>query len=151
MTKNNFDKNKNEKNTYPLNLNEEWVVLHADIEKYERFSLLIKLTNLLVLIISFATQLPMMFVLLISGLIWLQDGIWKTFQFRMNERILVLENDINNTFIGSTEKPQFQFYSEWEKNPKSFSALISEYLRNSLRPTVAYPHVIIIMILLVVL
>ncbi len=82
-------------------------------------------------------------MVLILAVLWLQDGIWKTVQSRIETRLLQVENYIAE----GSEESAFQFNSEYQKSSLSGASLILEYVRQSIRPTVAFPHVVLILIL----
>ena len=85
------------------------------------------------------------FILLILAVLWLQDAIWKTFQSRIEQRLLQIENYISE----ESEESVFQFNREYHNTRLSGLSLIKEYVRQSIRPTVAFPHIVLILILLV--
>ena len=122
-------------------LENEWKILHSDIERYERHSLYIKLTAVLVSLITIVMNVNVIFSVLLILVLWLQDGIWKTFQSRLLVRIIILEAQIKE----STDPTDgFQLYSQWEAQRQGVAGLIKEYVRNSLKPTVSYPYVVLI-------
>jgi len=117
---------------------QEWSILHNDIEKYERLSLKIKLFTVLICVLCVAYNIDVVFSMILISILWLQEGIWKTFQKRMELRIIFIEQQLKN----ETEKA-FQFYSQWEDNRAGIVGLVKEYIINSLKPTVAYPYVLL--------
>jgi len=123
----------------------EWAIIHSDIEKYERFSLIIKLFTVLIFILSKAIAIETLLAISLILVLWLQDGIWKTFQKRLESRILIIEDNIENNH--NDKGTAFQLYSKWQTNRSSSLALIKEYLFNSLKPTVAYPYIALISLL----
>lgn len=123
----------------------EWCLLQNQFDSYEKNSLYIKLLSIVVLLsaeISGAIDISMVFILVI---LWLQDAIWKTFQSRIEPRLLQIEKYIS---VDSNESV-CQFNSEYQKIRLSGLALIIEYAGQSVRPTVAFPHVVLILFLLV--
>ena len=130
-------------------LSQEWMVLHNDIEKYERYSLLIKLASLFIVLFAFAFDISAIIAVLLIAIIWLQDGIWKTFQSRMSDRILLVERYIKQQANDDRDEIGFQYYSDWEKTPRTTSILVKEYMKNALRPTVAYPHAFFLLMVLI--
>lgn len=127
--------------TSPDNLlSQEWQILHQDHEKYDRYGLLIKLTALLAALLSLGLKIELWLALIFIMLPWLQEGIWRTVQARTSDRILAIERLLNK----SGDQPAMQFYSNWEAGRPDTVGLIKEYLRNSVRPTVAYPYVILL-------
>jgi len=125
----------------------EWIVLHGDIEKYERFSLVIKLLSVMLSVFSIAFIANGWVTVVFILVLWLQDGIWKTFQKRLETRIVFIEQKLKNesdkSFTG------FQLYSQWENKRQGVVGLIKEYLLNSVKPTVAYPYACLVLLVLV--
>ena len=132
------------------NLSIEWRTLHNDVEKYEQFSLLIKLFSvglcLLCIALSIDDYLSLMFILTL----WFQEGIWKTYQARSGERLLAIEAALKNPQKEGADASisPFSFYSTWEMQKPGTVKLIIEYISNALRPTVMYPYVALITIYL---
>ncbi len=124
-------------------LNEEWQILHQDYERYDRYSLLIKLTAILSSLIVIGLTIHLWVALIFILVLWLQEGIWRTVQARTSERLLALEQLIKR----DEQKAALQFYSDWEATQHGTSGLIKEYMRNALRPTVAYPYIVLLAIL----
>jgi len=124
----------------------EWAIIHNDIEKYQRFSLIIKLFSILICTLSITTSINPFVTIFIILILWLQDGIWKTFQQRLESRILIIESNIKN----KTDNNSFQLYSEWQENRSGAIKLVTEYMFNSLKPTVAYPYIVLISLLLAI-
>jgi len=121
---------------------QEWAIIHSDIEKYEHLSLIIKLFSLLIFTLSLAFSIETLATIFILLILWLEEAIWKTFQQRLESRALFIEQQIKR----ETDKnnTSFQLYSEWKNNRLGSVYLIKEYLSNSIRPTVAYPYVLMI-------
>lgn len=119
----------------------EWAILHGDIEQYERFSLGIKLVAVLVGLLANAYLVDARFTVVLLLVLWLQDGIWKTFQHRLQTRIGFVEQTLRNEG-GAT----FQLYSQWEAVRPGIAGLLKEYLSSAARPTVAYPYVILVLL-----
>ena len=127
-------------------LNEEWQTLHQDYERYDRYSLLIKLAAILSSLIVIGLTIHLWVALIFILVLWLQKGIWRTVQARTSERLLVLEQLIKR----DEQKAAMQFYSDWEATRHGTSGLIKEYMRNALRPTVAYPYIVLLAILVTI-
>ena len=128
-------------------LQQEWAVLHPDIERYERLSLLIKLVSVAIGFLGIVYFANAFFTALFISILWLQDAIWKTFQKRLESRIVFIEQALANQ---QSDKEAFQFYSEWQQNRLGVSGLIKEYLASALKPTVAYPYMILLGIIAIV-
>ena len=124
---------------------QEWTTLHKDYEKYEQFALVIKLICVLVCVVCLAVFIDTIYSIVLILTLWLQEGVWKTYQARIGARILVIEKQMLDSSNSDTPNP-FQFYSQWEKNRPGMFGLIREYMRNSFRPTVVYPYKVLIVI-----
>lgn len=123
----------------------EWRLLQDQFDSYEKHSLYIKLLSVIVLLIVEMSDAISFFAVLLLLVLWLQDAIWKTFQSRIEVRLLQVEKYISE----ESGKSAFQFNSEFHKVRLRGLSLINEYIRQSIRPTVAFPHVVLILILLV--
>ena len=121
----------------------EWTLLQEQCFGYERHSLAIKLvaTSLvaLSLLMPFDIQWP---VCVIVGILWLQDAIWKTFHSRIETRIILVEEALAD--VPSTQsRPAFQLHTQFRAARRKGGAL-GQYLRQGVRPTVAYPYIVLI-------
>jgi len=126
----------------------EWSLLQNQFDSYEKYSLLIKLSSIGILSAAYFTNHLSIFVLLLLFILWLQDAIWKTFQARIDARLLQLENYLSNEHaLENRDGIVFQFNSLYAQNRPGNVGLLKEYLRQSLRPTVAFPHIVLVAIL----
>ena len=127
----------------------EWCLLQNQFDSYEKFGLLIKLASVFVLSSAMLVDRagPMAACILI--VLWLQDAIWKTFQSRIETRLLRLEVLLAGDSAPATGNHQpYQFNSEFIQSRVGAIGLVLEYLRQALRPTVAFPHVVLIAIVI---
>lgn len=122
-------------------LGHEWLALQGQFERYEGHALLIKLFAAGLCGVSIWTiqNTPMLLTLLL--VLWLQEGILRTVQNRLGERIVRLEQAC--TPSGNNAVTPFQLHSDWQKARPGAMGLVREYARNALRPTVAFPYVIL--------
>lgn len=121
-------------------LQAEWQVLQSQFDSYEKFSLIIKLVAICTFAAFAITQgSPVLFALTFA-MLWLQDAIWKTFQTRIEDRILAIEAALAT----STEIAPFQFNREFAAQRPGLVGLVFEYSKAAFKPTVAFPHVVII-------
>lgn len=130
----------------------EWNILHHDHESYERCSLLIKLVAIIVCCTNVAFNIPFVVSTLLILTLWLQEAIWKTFQSRLTSRLLLIEQNIGHStsvMSESVENRAFQLYSCWHGQRSGAKELVAEYITNSLRPTIMFPYVILILINLI--
>ncbi|MCW8875560.1 MAG: hypothetical protein OQJ89_03000 [Kangiellaceae bacterium] len=124
----------------------EWCLLQNQFDSYEKHSLYIKLVSILALVATVISDAAGVSVVLILLVLWLQDAIWKTFQSRIEMRLLQLEKSIMEENSGDA----FQFNSHFQSIRPGGLSLIGEYLNQSIRPTVAFPHIALIVISLVI-
>ena len=122
----------------------EWTTLHAEHERYDQYALLIKLVTVVVAVILLGLQIALPIALVIIAVLWLQEGIWRTVQARAAQRIMVLEKAISQ----HDQQLAFQFYSNWQASRPGTVGMVKEYIANAVRPTVAYPYAILLMIVL---
>ena len=121
-------------------LQQEWRALHQSDEQSEALALLIKLLAVVLCIAGWVLALNSYLLVWLLAVLWLQEGIWKTFQSRTQQRLLDLELAIS----GQGDATAFQFYHAWRQQRPAALALVGQYVRNALRPTVAYPYVLLI-------
>ena len=125
-------------------LGQEWRTLQHNHEHYERSALLIKLTCLVLTTASLAFGLPLGWIAITIGLCWLQEGIYKTFQSRLSDRLLRIE-----VLLRQPELPRaaMQLHSEWLTGRPGSLALVIGYVASAGRPTVAFPYLPILLLL----
>ena len=127
-------------------LSTEWCLLQNQFDSYEKYSLVIKLAAIIIAaalgIADYNAVVAAAFLLVL----WGQDAIWKTFQSRIEMRLLLIEQAI----AGEQNQQQhaFQFNSHYQAGSNSGLALILEYCRQAVRPTIAFPHVLLILLVL---
>lgn len=129
----------------PASLQQEWGLLHKDHEHYDRNALYIKLAAIICCLLSLAYQLPLLLGVWFVLTLWLQEGIWRTFQSRIADRLLLVEKGLKT----GEDVLAFQLYSHWEKDRPSTMGLIKSYISNSARPTVAFPYIVLLCIELI--
>lgn len=120
----------------------EWVTLQNQYDAFEKLSLAIKLLAvLLACLFSIALIHPEVIVVL-NSILWVQDAIWKTLQSRFSERLL----DIESCLSSSESDGSIQFNTAWEAKPRGIVLLVSEYLRHLVKPTVVFPHLVLVLL-----
>lgn len=125
----------------------EWMLMQKQFDNYENCSLGIKLLCVLVVVGCYLAGLLGWLTLIFVMVLWLQDAIWKTFQSRIEQRLLALELSLSRE-TNTAELEAFQFNREFQRNSSSSSGLIQEYLAQAIRPTVAYPYVVLVLVCL---
>jgi hypothetical protein len=128
-------------------LGHEWITLQNNHEQYERCSLLIKLGSMALLLACIAMQLDAPATCLLLLIMWVQEGIFRTSQSRLGARILriegLLRQAVPETSFG------YQLHSEWQASRPGFRGLLAEYGKSMAQPTVAFPHIVLILIVIV--
>lgn len=132
----------------------EWDLLQNQFDSYEKYSLVIKLVNISILTAGYISNNVSFFIALLLVVVWMQDAIWKTFQSRIENRLLYIEgcllddndSDDNIEENNVADKRAYQFNSEYKNNRQGTAELIREYLEQALRPTIAYPHVVLLIL-----
>ncbi|MFK7795355.1 MAG: hypothetical protein AB8B89_08405 [Gammaproteobacteria bacterium] len=120
----------------------EWSVLQNQSDSYEKYSLIIKLINIGLVGVAYITGSMGIFVLCMLLVLWMQDAIWKTYQSRIEYRLLQIEGYL----LSDVNEKAYQLNSDYQKNRPGSIALIGEYLRQAIRPTVAFPHAVLVFI-----
>jgi cell division protein FtsL len=130
-------------------LKKEWLLQQAETDRYEKCALGIKLFTVAIVALLLISQPLLMFswavlIVLVVGLLWLTEGVWKTYQARIDQRLLQLEQALEQEQTAQAFYYQLQF-----ERSREGRSLVSEYLKNSLRPTVAYLYVSLMAITLI--
>ena len=128
-------------------LQQEWRTLQDNHERYEGASLWIKLVAVVLVGAGVAVELEWWFLGLLVLVLWLQEGIFKTCQSRLGERLLQLEGLMHQDVPppGSA----FLLHTDWLARRGGTMGLLGEYATSAARPTVAFPYAVLLLILLV--
>lgn len=127
-------------------LNTEWCLLQTQYDSYEKHSLYIKLITVVLFSTAYLLNMFSFFFALIIAVLWLQDAIWKTFQSRIEPRLLTLESAIAHE---DADERAFQFNSQYQANSRTGAALINEYLQQAIKPTIAFPYAALLLMVFV--
>jgi hypothetical protein len=125
-------------------LGQEWQTLQHNHEQHEKNALLIKLFSLALCLAGLACSLPLLWIGFGVLLCWGQEGIFKTYQTRLSERLLRVE-----AMLGKQQSSAMamQLHSEWTTSRPGGVALIGAYAVSACRPTVAFPYLPILLML----
>lgn len=125
-------------------LQQEWHTLQHNHEQYERHALLIKLAAVALVVahMAFAPNAWSAAALLL--VLWLQEGILRTSQSRLGDRILRIEHGLRDT----APLPACQLHTDWLASRPGTVGLVAEYVKNALRPTVAFPYAPLLLLLM---
>lgn len=131
----------------------EWSLLQNQFDSYEKYSLLIKLLSVLIVSAAYFENCISSFIVFLILVLWLQDAIWKTYQSRIDSRLIQLENSLEKVqkreedkeeVAGSREVLAYQYNSGYQKNRPSQMGLFLEYFSQAVRPTVAFPYAVLL-------
>jgi len=113
-------------------LQQEWLALQGQHERYEALALGVKLAAFAVVIFvpDPRVTLPLL------ALLWLQEGVLKTFQGRLGDRLLAIEPALK----AGADAAAMQLHSDWAARRPRGAGLVMQYLKSALRPTVALPY-----------
>ena len=129
-------------------LGQEWTTLQNNYERYESGALTVKLVAVVLFFSGFALEVgPWLVCAVLLGL-WLQEGIFKTCQARLGERLLELERLHSAETADGPGDPAFQLHTTWRAGRKGTAGLLAEYALSASRPTVAFPYVVLIVLVL---
>lgn len=120
-------------------LHHEWLALQAQHERYEALALGVKLTALGVVVV---VPHPTLAVVLLA-LLWLQEAVLKTFQGRLGDRLLEVEAALKR---GDAADGAMQLHTDWLATRPRGAGLLLQYLRSGLRPTVALPYPLLMLL-----
>lgn len=138
--------------TREAGLRHEWATLQTTFENYERGGLIIKLVAVVLTALGLLTSFAPILVCFVLVVLWLQEGIWRTFQARIAARLLVVERGLvgcNQSASPDAERQAAnlpvacQLHSDWSAARPGVIGLLRAYLVSSCRPTVAYPYVVL--------
>lgn len=129
-------------------LGQEWLALQGQSERYETGGLHIKLFTIALTLYGLVTTVPATWLCGLVAVLWLQEGIYRTFQSRLGQRILRVEDLIRQVAsqpsAGQQQGGAFQLHSEWLAGRQGALGLVREYVGSACRPTVAYPYVLLL-------
>ncbi|MCP4989182.1 MAG: hypothetical protein GY928_24925 [Colwellia sp.] len=129
----------------------QWQTLHNSHEDYEKYALIIKLVAIASTFLIFTFSITTLVELLLIAALWLQEGIWKTFQSRTADAIMAIEEKLalNETEQSNDPEQLYLFYKQWTANRPNSKTLVTEYIKNSLKPTVIYPYLPLILLIII--
>lgn len=124
-------------------LHHEWLALQGQHERYEGLALTVKLAAFVAtVLLAPGHQLA----LALLALLWLQEAVLKTFQARLGDRLLVVESGLK----AGADVAAMQLHTDWLASRPRGAALLAQYLKSALRPTVALPYPVLMLLVVVV-
>lgn len=125
---------------------EEWRTLQNNHEQYERGALLLKLAALLAFASGYMLALPYELTGGLALLLWVQESIYRTSQARLGTRLARVEQLVQSDAPGTSA---CQLHTEWLADRAGTAGLLAEYAGHALRPTVAFPYAVLLILELV--
>jgi hypothetical protein len=125
-------------------LSQEWKTLQGNHERHEQNALFIKLACLALCLAGLASRLPLYWIGLTVLLCWMQEGIFKTYQSRLSDRLLCVELQLRQA---QATQSAMQLHTDWTASRPGGTALIFSYASSSVRPTVAFPYLPLLVML----
>ena len=122
-------------------LSQEWQTLQQCHEQHERNALHIKLACVALYLLAVGLLVPTGLVAFCIALLWGLEAIFKTYQARIAERILRVEGLMAQP---TPALPAMQLHSEWINQRSGVTGLLASYARSALKPTVAFPYVLLL-------
>lgn len=123
-------------------LGQEWQTLQNNHEQHERNALLIKLSSVVLSLAGLASGLAPAWIALAVLLLWLLEGIFKTYQARLSEHLLQVESLLREE---QPAQPAMQLNADWLSKRPGGAQLIGEYALSACRPTVTFPYLPILL------
>ncbi len=123
-------------------LAQEWTTLQNNHEWHERSALLIKLVAVVLCAVAWVAESRPALAGALVLLLWFQEAILKTWQARLADRLMLIEAAFQHTAPDS-DAP-FQLHLQWQAQRPGLAGLLADYGRNALRPTVAFPYVVLL-------
>ena len=115
----------------------EWQTLQNNDEQHERNALFIKLSSLALGVAGPAAGVAIGWIALVVLLLWVLEGIFKTYQTRLADRLLQVESQLAQE---APAQAPMQFSTDWMARRPGGAGLIVEYALSACRPTVAFPY-----------
>jgi len=119
-------------------LQQEWLALQAQHERYEALALAVKLAAFA----AAALRPEHRLAVALLALLWLQEAVLKTFQARLGERLLAVEAGLR----AGDGPAAMQLHSDWLAGRPRGAGLLAQYLKSALRPTVALPYPLLMLL-----
>ena len=127
-------------------LEREWVVLQGNIEQHERNALVVKLGAVFLFTAAVLFSLAGDLTAWLIVILWIQEAMLRTFQARMGARILRIEE-----MLRGAAGQAMQLHTDWIASRNGLAGMVLEYAASAIRPTVAFPYAVLLLVDLVFL
>ncbi len=131
-------------------LGKEWRTLQDNHEQYERMALAVKLLGVTLCFVTFAVPVDVLLSCAVLMVLWLQEAILRTSQARLGERLLRIEALLqqSDAVSGAGATGAYGLHLNWQATRPGTLGLLAEYLSHAQRPTVAFPYVALLLLLI---
>lgn len=129
--------------SYPSPLHIEWSTLQQDHERHERCAVGIKIAAVALTAGAALFGFPFELAAPLTVIVWVIEAMLRTVQGRLGQRLLKVETLIAD---GASEYAACQLHTEWQATRPGATGLLTEYATNALKPTVAFPHVLLLLL-----
>jgi len=127
-------------------LEREWMVLQGNIEQHERNALVVKLVAVFLFTAAVLFSLAGELTAWLIAILWIQEAMLRTFQARIGTRILRIEE-----MLRGAAGQAMQLHTDWIANRRGLAGMVFEYAASAIRPTVAFPYAVLLLVDLVFL
>ncbi|MBC7415594.1 MAG: hypothetical protein H7327_11755 [Herminiimonas sp.] len=133
-------------------LGKEWQTLQGNYEQYEKMALAIKVLATTLCFITFALPIDVLLSCAVLMVLWIQEATVRTSQARLGVRLLQVEALLQQSARPSgsatgTGDAAYGLHTHWVATRPGTLGLLSEYLANAQRPTVAFPYIVLLLLL----
>lgn len=127
----------------PSPLQTEWSTLQQDHERHERCAVGIKVAAVALTAAAALFGFPFELAAPLIAIVWVIEAMLRTVQGRLGQRLLKVEALIAD---GASEYAAFQLHTEWQATRPGAVGLLMEYAKSALKPTVAFPYPLLIIL-----
>lgn len=117
----------------------EWLLLQQSYDQMERQALWLKVVAIVLWLYLVQNQSGLLLQIGVVLLFWLHEAVWKTLQSRTESRLYALEQ--------ATQQAQdigCLWHHSWQQQRGGPLQLLTDYLKNSIKPTVAVTYLILL-------
>ncbi|MCQ9374189.1 hypothetical protein NMQ14_08010 [Methyloversatilis sp. XJ19-13] len=129
--------------SYPSPLHTEWATLQQDHERHERCAVGIKIAAVALTAGAALFGFPLELAAPLIAIVWVIEAMLRTVQGRLGQRLLKVETLIAD---GASEYAACQLHTEWQATRPGAVGLLMEYAKSALKPTVAFPYPLLIIL-----
>ena len=129
--------------SYPSPLHTEWATLQQDHEHHERCAVGIKIAAVALTAGAALFGFPFELAAPLTVIVWVIEAMLRTVQGRLGQRLLKVETLIAD---GASEYAACQLHTEWQATRPGAVGLLMEYATSALKPTVAFPHALLLLL-----